>query len=232
MAFANTNSTIGNQPVSFFNDPDATQRHTLGRQIDGVDPYWGGATFIYLKAGEAIAQGAPCIWDKDFIATNVQNTANTGRSVAVAIYPMASGDYGWFCVAGEVPVAVTASVAAGTTFGLTGAGTVGAVTNGKQILNAVSVLASTGTVTKANTTTQSGSAVLRLSVPADGWFYGMALSGTGIAGGATVAGISEDGRTVTMSANATASGSVTVTGTYTGFIKAQIVRPFVQGQVT
>lgn len=232
MAFANTNSTIGNQPVSFFNDPDATQRHTLGRQIDGDDPYWGGATFIYLKAGEAIGMGELNVWDKDFVATNVPNTANTGRSVAAAMYPMASGDYGWFCVTGEVPVAVTASVAAGTTFGLTGAGTVGAVTNGKQILNAVSVLASTGTVTKANTTTQSGSAVLRMSVPADGWFYGMALSGTGIAGGATVAGISEDGRTVTMSANATASGSVTVTGTYTGFIKAQITRPFVQGQVT
>lgn len=232
MAFANTNSTIGNQPVSFFNDPDATQRHALGRQIDGVDPYWGGATFIYLKAGEAIDMGELNVWDKDFVATNVPNTANTGRSVAAAMYPMASGDYGWFCVTGEVPVAVTASVAAGTTFGLTGAGTVGAVTNGKQILNAVSVLASTGTVTKANTTTQSGSAVLRMSVPADGWFYGMALSGTGIAGGATISGISEDGRTVTMSANATASGSVTVTGTYTGFIKAQITRPFVQGQVT
>ena len=232
MAFANTNSTIGNQPVSFFNDPDATQRHTLGRQIDGDDPYWGGATFIYLKAGEAIGMGELNVWDKDFVATNVPNTANTGRSVAAAMYPMASGDYGWFCVTGEVPVAVTASVAAGTTFGLTGAGTVGAVTNGKQILNAVSVLASTGTVTKANTTTQSGSAVLRMSVPADGWFYGMALSGTGIAGGATISGISEDGRTVTMSANATASGSVTVTGTYTGFIKAQITQPFVQGQVT
>lgn len=232
MAFANSFGVAGNQPISFSRDPDSTQAFTLGGELSGVDPYWGGGTFTYLKAGESIAQGAPCIWDKDFIATKVPNTANTGRSVAVAIYPMASGDYGWFCVAGEVPVAVTASVAAGTTFGLTGAGTVGAVTSGKQILSAVSVLASTGTVTKANTTTHSGSAVLRLSVPADGLFYGMALSGTGIAGGATVAGISEDGCTVTMSANATASGSVTVTGTYTGFIKAQIARPFVQGQVT
>lgn len=232
MAFANTNSTIGNQPVSFFNDPDATQRHTLGRQIDGMDPYWGGATFIYLKAGEAIDMGELNVWDKDFNATNVPNTANTGRPVAAAMYPMASGDYGWFCVDGEVPVAVTASVAAGTTVGLTGAGTVGAVTSGKQILNAVSSLASTGTVAKANTTTVSGSNILRLSIPADGWFYGIALSGTGIAASTTVTGISEDGRTVTMNNNATASGSVTVTGTYTGFIKLQMMHPFVQGQVT
>ena len=232
MAFANINANIGNQPVSFSNDPDSTQRHVLGREISGVDPYWGGGKFIYLKAGEAISMGELNVWDKDFNATNVPNTANTGRPVAAAIYPMASGDYGWFCVEGEVPVAVTASVAAGTTFGLTGAGTVGAVSNGKQILNAVSVLASTGTVAKANTTTVSGSHVLHLSAPADGWFYGIALSGTGIAASTTVTGISEDGRTVTMNNNATASGSVTVTGTYTGFIKAQLSRSFVQGQVT
>lgn len=121
MAFANINANIGNQPVSFSNDPDSTQRHVLGREISGVDPYWGGGTFIYLKAGEAIDMGELNVWDKDFNATNVPNTANTGRPVAAAIYPMASGDYGWFCVEGEVPVAVTASVAAGTTFGLTGA---------------------------------------------------------------------------------------------------------------
>ena len=60
----------------------------------------------------------------------------------------------------------------------------------------------------------------------------MALSGTRIAGGTTITAISDDMRSVTMSANATASGSVSVTGTYTGFIKAQISRPFVQGQVT
>ena len=232
MAFANINANIGNQPVSFYNDPDSTQRHVLGREISGADPYWGGGKFIYLKAGEAISMGELNVWDKDFNATNVPNTANTGRPVAAAIYPMASGDYGWFCVEGEVPVAVTASVAAGTTFGLTGAGTVGAVTNGKQILNAVSVLASTGTVAKANTTTVSGSNVLRLSDPADGWFYGIALSGTGIAANTTVTGISEDGCTVTMNNNATASGSVTVTGTYTGFIKAQLSRSFVQGQTS
>lgn len=231
MAFANIPGVIGNQSISMFRVPDSTQRFGLGAELTGADPYWGGSSFLYLKAGEAIAQGAPCIWDKDFVAVNVPNTANTGRSIAVAIYPMASGDYNWFCVAGEVPVAVTASVAAGVTFGLTGAGTVGAISNGKQILNAVSVLASTGTVVKTNTTTVSGSAVLRLSAPADGWFYGMALSGTGIAGGATISAISEDGRTVTMSANATASGSVSVTGTYTGFIKAQVNRSFVQGQV-
>lgn len=232
MAFANINANIGNQPVSFYNDPDSTQRHVLGREISGADPYWGGGKFIYLKAGEAISMGELNVWDKDFNATNVPNTANTGRPVAAAIYPMASGDYGWFCVEGEVPVAATASVAAGTTFGLTGAGTVGAVSNGKQILNAVSVLASTGTVAKANTTTVSGSNVLRLSAPADGWFYGIALSGTGIAANTTVTGISEDGCTVTMNNNATASGSVTVTGTYTGFIKAQLSRSFVQGQTS
>ena len=232
MAFANTPGVIGNQAISFTRVPDTTQGAPLGSELGGSDNYWGGASFMYLKAGGTIAQGNLCSWDKDFVATATANTAHTGRPVAAAIYPMASGDYGWFCVEGEVPVAATASVAAGTTFGLTGAGTVGAVTNGKQIISAVSVLASTGTVAKANTTTVSGSNVLRLSAPADGWFYGIALSGTGIAANTTVTGISEDGRTVTMNNNATASGSVTVTGTYTGFIKAQLSRSFVQGQIT
>lgn len=232
MAFANTPGVIGNQSISFTRVPDTTQGAPLGSELGGTDPYWGGASFVYLKAGGTITQGNLCSWDKDFVATATANTAHTGAPCVVAIYPMTTGQYGWFCIAGEVPVSVTASVAAGVTFGLTGAGTVGAISNGKQILNAVSVLASTGTVVKANTTTVSGSAVLHMSSPADGWFHGMALSGTGIAGGATIIGISDDGRYVTMSANATASGSVSVTGTYTGFIKAQISRPFVQGQVT
>lgn len=232
MAFANTPGVIGNQAISFTRVPDTTQGAPLGSELAGSDNYWGGASFMYLKAGGTIAQGNLCSWDKDFVATATANTANTGAPCSVAIYPMTAGQYGWFCIYGEVPVSATASVAAGVTFGLTGAGTVGAVTNGKQILSAVSVMASTGTVVKANTTTLNGSAVLRMSVPADGWFYGMALSGTGIAGGTTITAISDDMRSVTMSANATASGSVSVTGTYTGFIKAQIRRPFVQGQIT
>jgi len=231
MAFANS-SAIGNQPLAFSRVVDTTQNHILGAKLFGVDSYWGGATFMYGKAGGTIAQGNLCSWDKDFTVTATANTANTGAPCAVAISPMTTGQYGWFGVAGQFPVSATASVAAGVTFGLTGAGTVGAVTNGKQILSAVSVLASTGTVVKAGCSTITGSAVLRMSVPADGWFYGMALSGTGIAGGATIAGISDDLRTVTMSANATATGSVSVTGTYTGFIKASINFPFVQGQVT
>lgn len=232
MAYANINGIIGNQPLSFYNVPDTTQRFALGAILTGSDNVWGGGAFIYLKAGGTINMGNLVVWDATGSATQLANTANQGRSVAAAIYPMTSGQYGWFVLSGQVPVSCTASVAAGTTFGITGAGTVGANSAGKQILNAVSVAASTNTVVKANVSTQSGSNILRLTNPADGWFYGLTLSGTGLPGTGTITSISPDGLTVTMSSNATATGTVSVTGTYTGFILAQLNAPFAQGAIT
>ena len=77
----------------------------------------------------------------------------------------------------------------------------------------------------------SGSAVV--VVPnSEGWFVGITVSGAGIPGATTISSITPDGRTVTLSANATASGVVSLTGTYTGFIIAQINNPFVQGAIT
>ena len=43
---------------------------------------------------------------------------------------------------------------------------------------------------------------------------GVAVTGTGIPASTTITAIDPDNRTVTMSANATATGSVSVTGTY------------------
>lgn len=229
--FANSTGLILGQPISFWNAPDTTARVQVGTIVDAVSSTFGGGEFIYLTCASTIAQGNLCTYSEG-VAVAVANTANTGAPVVVALYPMTTGQYGWFAISGRVPVSVTASVAAGVTFGLTGAGTVGAVTNGKQILNAKSLQPSTNTVVKSNVNTTSGSTRLRVSGGSEGWFYGLALSGTGIAGGATIAGFSSDGRDVIMSAAATASGSVSVTGTYTGFILAQVNSAFVQGQVT
>jgi hypothetical protein len=73
-----------------------------------------------------------------------------------------------------------------------------------------------------------------------GFFIGMALTGTaGIPASTVVAKLDPDGRTIyTGSAigtvgdkNATASGLITLTGTYTGYGQGQINHPFAQGAI-
>ena len=91
------------------------------------------------------------------------------------------------------------------------------------------------TVAKANTTLQSGSTVYKVA-NTDGWFVGLPLSGTGVAASSVITGIDPDNRTVTVNNAATASGSVTVTGTYNDgsanyWNTAILNRPFAQGQI-
>ena len=231
MAYAFLDSVIGSQSASNFFAPDTVQRQVLGTKLTGADGYWGGGEFIYLKATATLVMGGLSVWDVSYNATAVPNTGNTGRSVAAALFPMTTGQFGWFQIGGMAAVNATASVAAGVTFGITAAGQVGANAAGKQILNAASAAPSTTAVIKTNALTVNGSAVV--VVPnADGWFVGITVSGTGIPGATTISSITPDGRTVTLSANATASGVVSLTGTYTGFIIAQINNPFVQGAIT
>jgi hypothetical protein len=225
--------TVGVAPVGFLYAPDTVQRCSLGLLVNGVDPYWGGGEFIYLKSNDVILCGSLVIWDLSQVATLVGSTANLGVSVAVAMMPAAAGTYFWAAVkADRVPCKATATVVAGATIGIgTSAGTVsGTLVAGKQLLGAKGVIASAGTVTFANTQTQNGSPVVVVQ-NADGLYPGIATSGTGIAA-STVSSIAPDNRTVTLSANCTATGSVTMTGTNTGFVIAQINRAFAQGAIT
>jgi hypothetical protein len=169
----------------------------------------------------------------------VPNTANLGQPVGFvlnAVPSNASVQYGYILISGKFVGYSGASVAAAAAIGITAAGKLGAVAAGKQILNCKVQAAATTTVAKTNCATQSGSNQLKV-LDSDGWFIGVVLSGTGIAGGTTVTGISTDGRTVTLSANATATGSVTVTGTYNDASSnywnvIDVNRAFAQGQIT
>lgn len=231
MAYALIDSYIGSQSISNFFAPDTVQRHVLGTKVLAADGYWGGGEFIYLKATSTIVMGGLSTWDVAWNATAVTNTAGLGRSVAPAIFPMVNGQFGWFQTGGMAVVSATASVAAGVTFGITAAGQVGVNTAGKQVLNAASAAPSTTAVIKANALTVNGSNAI--VVPnSDGWFVGVTISGTGIPGSTTISSITPDGRNVTLSANATASGVVSLTGTYTSYIIAQINNPFAQGAIT
>ena len=231
MPYAYIDEIIGSQSISNFFVPDTIQRQVLGAQISAADNVWGGGEFIYLKANATLLMGSAVVWDLGWNATLVPNTANQGRSVAFAVYPMTVGQFGMFQVSGMAVANATASVAAAVPFGITAAGQVGANSAGKQIVNAASAAPSTTIVLKTNVLVTAGSNVLQTG-NTDSWFFGVAVTGTGIPGGTTITGMSPDGRSVAMSANATASGVVTVTGTYTGFIIAQIQRPFAQGAIT
>jgi hypothetical protein len=228
--YASQYPLIGAQSPNYWFLPDTNQRDILGQLVNAADAFWGGAELIYGQAGGTIAANNLCVYSGAFSFTTCPNTANQGRPVAVAMAAMTVGQYGWFFISGaQVPITASASVAAGSLIGITGAGTVGAVTAGKQLESAVSSAPSSTTVVKTNVQTQAGSPVI-VTQGYDGWFPGVTITGTGVSG--TVANVSSDGRTVTLSANATATGSVTVTGTYTGFILATIDRAAVEGQIT
>lgn len=241
MPWSLNNNQMGQQAIAPFGLPDTTARQASGLIVTGADPYWGGAEFMYMRANGSIRQYGLCVITPAVVsgairyeATEVPNTANLGRAVAVAMTVMTSGQFGWFMVSGLTPVNCNASVAADTAFGIVAAGQGGAIAAGKQIVNARSILAAAATVAKTNCTANSGST--QLTVPSsDGWFCGIYLSGTGVAAGATVTDISPDGRTVTMSAVSTAAITGTVTGTYNNatvfYNVAHINRPFAQGQI-
>ena len=202
----------------------------LGTTVRGVDNYWGGGEFILLKANGTISNGNLVVWDLSNFATACPNTANMAQPVCTALNAFSSGQYGWFQISGRAYISTTASVAAGTAFGITGAGTVGASSAGKEIENAVSVAPGTTTVVKTNVSTVNGSPVITVPGGADGWFPGVTMTGTGISG--TIVSIAPDNRTVTLSANASATGIISATATYTNFIIAAIDRPFAQGRIT
>ena len=221
-------------------------RIAVGTEISVIDPYWGGMTLVRLKiaTGTSLSVGNVVTWDHNFqAATLAGSAANTAQYLAFSNSFIPSNathvQYAWFQISGTAPVLSTGSVGATSKFfsSATAGKLTGTITGGQQIVALVSRATSATTVVKANTTTQSGSTVLRLSVVPDGWFVGLPLSGTGIAASTTITGIDADNRTVTMNNAATASGSVTVTGTYndggTNHWNIGVFnRCFQQGQIT
>jgi hypothetical protein len=240
MTYANIDGIVGNQQIAPFGLPDTTSRQAAGTLLAAVDNYWGGGEFLYVKAGGSIRQYGlvvvtPAVASGAFAytATETPNTANLGRMLGVAMTPMTTGQFGWICVGGIVPVNCSASVAADTAFGIAAAGQGGAIGNGKQVLNARIIQAATATVVKTGVA-NSGSTQLNVS-GADGWFIGAYLSGTGVGSGATITDISPDGTTVTMSLVSTAAINGSVTATYNNatiyYNIAHVNRPFAQGQI-
>lgn len=239
----------GFQPFNDWFDPDTVQRHPLGLVCDGVDPWWGPGTFMYVAAQSTMERGTLAQYSfgtitradtttfLGLIASDLPNTANLGRQFGVLMQSMVTAEYGWMMLAGFAVLSAQASVAADTAIAVAAAGQVGALANGKQLNGTRNVYASTNTLAKTNTLTKNGSSTLLTTSGYDGWFVGMALSGTGIPASTVVAKLDPDGRTVYMGSAigtvdklATATAGVTVTGTWTGYLGTMINHPFAQGQ--
>lgn len=219
-----------------FNDwftPDTTQRMQLGTVIEAIDPYWGYGEFMYIKSNDAIIKGSLVIVGTfpTFLGTLLPSTASLGAPFGVAMAPMASGTYGWIQISGCAVYKTSATVAADAAVGIGSAGMIGAYSTAKGMVNVHNLKAATATTTVTAGTT-NGTGVLTTG-GYDGFFLGMALSGTGIPASTVVAGLSSDGRTIlTGSAigtfgdkNSTATGTITLTGTYTGYGAGMIMRP-------
>lgn len=235
--FAVIGSPAGTQPFNDWFAPDTTQRHALGTKVTAVDPYWGEGEFLYIKSNAAILKGSLVMWEGGYLGALLPSTAGQGFPFGVAMAPMASGTYGWIQIAGRCVYKTNATVAADTAIAVAAAGIAGTLANGKQLLGTRNVVAATGTVTVTATTTISSGKLITSGY--DGFFIGMALSGTGIPASTVVAKLDPDGCTIyTGSAigtlgdkNATASGSITLTGTYTGYGSGMIQYPMAQGQI-
>jgi hypothetical protein len=219
-----------------FNDwftPDTTQRMQLGTVIQAVDPHWGYGEFMYIKSNDAIIKGSLVIVGTfpTFLGTLLPSTASLGAPFGVAMAPMASGTYGWIQIFGCAVYKTSATVAADAAVGIGSAGMIGAYSTLKGMVGVHNLKAATATTTVTAGTT-NGTGVLTTG-GYDGFFLGMALSGTGIPASTVVAGLSSDGRTIlTGSAigtfgdkNSTATGTITLTGTYTGYGAGMIMRP-------
>jgi len=221
--FASIDGLAGTQPFNDWFAPDTTQRHQLGLRTTACDNFWGGADFMYVKSTDAILKGSVVMWDEAFNAVLLPSTALQGFAFGVAMAPMASGTYGWVQLSGRAVYKTNATVAADAILAVAAAGILGATATGKQVLGIRNRISATGTKVLTGTT-KNGSSVLKFTDGYDGFFLGMALSGTGIPASTVVAKLDPDGRTVMMGSAigtvdklATADGTVSVTGTYTGY---------------
>ncbi|ABR90756.1 Uncharacterized conserved protein [Janthinobacterium sp. Marseille] len=230
--FAAISPTLGTQPFNDWFVPDTTQRQPLGMQVTAVDPFWGAGKFMYVASNAAILKGSVVMWDETFTASLLPSTVTQGFCFGIAMAPIPSGSFGWVQLEGCAVYKTNATVAADGVLAIAAAGILGATATGKQVIGIRNRISATGTKTfTANT--QSGSNKLFCPAGYDGAFLGMALTGTGVGASAVVAALDPDGKTIyagtaigtASGANSTATGQITLTGTYTGYGSGVINNP-------
>jgi hypothetical protein len=126
------------QPIT----PDPAPVVPVGTVAGFVEDTLGPANLIYLPGIANVAAGDVVAYDLypgSATVTRIVSpgNANNGRSVAVALAPVGTGQYGWFQLSGVAIVNAIAGVVAGVAFLSATAGSLGsAVIAGSQILGA------------------------------------------------------------------------------------------------
>jgi hypothetical protein len=231
--FAAILAFAGSQPFNDWFAPDTTQRHPLGLRIVAVDPFWGLGTFMYVKSTDAILKGSLCAWNELGEAGLLPSAVTQGFPWGVAMAPMASGTFGWVQVEGRAVYKTNATVAADGVVAIAAAGILGATATGKQLLGVRNRKSATATESILLVNTVTGSGVLYCVNGYDGLFLGAALSGTGIPASTIVVKLGADGKTAYAGTTiggaadklATATGTITLTATYTGYGSGVINNP-------
>jgi hypothetical protein len=169
MAFVAINQILGEVDLSALDTVGPGAQNLVagtgsGRQnfylqtVEGYDPNLGGGEFRYMRYSGTIIAGAiveatPSISGGVIIqnATAWAGTANTGRTLAVALVSGTVGQFGWFQVQGNAVVNVSGAPAAGNPVYWQAAGVVSPTgVAGKQVLNAVFATAVSQTLGQGN----------------------------------------------------------------------------------
>lgn len=221
MPYALLMPLVGVQQIAFNTTVDSTARVQPGSVVAAIDPFWGGAEFIYFKASAAIRQNAAI-----HIAPAFDTTTNTwtvqgaevgitpifGTSIGVAQMAMASGDFGWALISGLAPVFCTNAVTVGNALQLsatTGALRSVVATTVTNILAGAECRATSSTSVSHIAVGSTSQSYITVNT-ADGWFPGVVLTGSGLTTSTAVASIDSDNRTVrlTLANSAAVNGSV------------------------
>lgn len=208
----------------------------LGHLVDAVDPFFGAGRLQYVQCQQtaSILTGTLVQGDINGIITPLGVAGNTGAPFGVVVQDFINSSvafptYGWLLVYGNVPIVYSVPATVGPMFGGTAGTASPTVTPGRQLLNAQCIGGGSTAIVKNGNST-SGSKIIQLT-NIDGLFVGMAVSGTGIPGGAVITAINTLMQVV-ISSVATATGITPTTFTYTGYGLCKLFNSFVQGQIT
>lgn len=211
------------------------------------DAVFGGGELMFARVGGAIRNYGLCVftpvWDAAnfrmiWNATECPNTAILGRAVGVnaAGVALTLGQFAWFLISGTTPISGTATVAADTVVGITGAGQVGANSAGKQLVGARVATPATNTVVKSAIGTLGSNVISFPGSNNDGFFVGGALTGVGVGAAALVSFVDPMGAYILASVvnSAAIAGNVTQTANdaATFYNLVTLNRAVAQGAIT
>lgn len=222
-AIQTVSPVAGHQPIDNQYKPDTVQKHPLGYVLEFYDTFFGWQRAVYAKsaAAQVVGEVVKLSWatasaasvTPTVTATAADTSIAQGKPVAVAKQAFSAADqFGWYIISGIAPVASDSALAADAAAFVHAAGRLGATGVGKQVVGLNVLKTSTATVTKANSIVDKGTYNIRVT-NTDGLFIGMPITGTGVGSSAKITNISTD-NVITVDVVSTASGTVTITGTY------------------